>query len=327
MRSGVKRAVLGMIVFVASSAAATSPERYSQGLDQHTDADAREGVVVLRPLARGRVHVPGGTYRMGATPMEMLHGVQLCQREPLGTLVVPVVDVNHVTHNRSAHCDVLRFEVEGIAHPVTISSFWMDRTEVRVGDYMRCVSAGSCNAPGFTPSDARFSRSDLPVVLVTWEDARDYCSFAKGRLPTEAEWEYAARGTTGRMFPWGNDWNPHLANHGSIALDPTDASDGFANLAPVGSFPDGKTPLGLLDMAGNAGEWVADLADADPTDIFPEAYGPAPQTNPMQTTGSRRIIRGGSYLQGADSQRATARVITYPTRRLPGVGFRCAANE
>jgi len=331
----VKRAVFAAVVLAASSAAlhgapaarAASPERYSQGLEQHTSDDARAGIVVLRPVAQGRVHVPGGTFTMGASPMEMLRGVQLCQREPLGTLVVPLVDVNHVTHNRSAHCDVLRFEVEGIAHPVTISSFWMDRTEVRVGDYMRCVSAGSCNAPGFSPSDARFARADLPVVLVTWEDARDYCSFAKGRLPTEAEWEYAARGTTGRMFPWGNDWNPHLANHGSIALDPTDASDGFANLAPVGSFPDGKTPLGLLDMAGNAGEWVADLADADPTDLFPEPYGPAPQTNPIATSGSRRIIRGGSYLQGADSQRATARTITYPTRRVPGVGFRCAANE
>ncbi len=327
MRSGVKRAAACIALLVASSASATSPERYSQGLDPHTDADARAGIVVLRPVAQGRVHVPSGTFTMGATPMEMLGGVQLCQREPLGALVVPLVDSSHVTHNRSAHCDVLRFEIEGIAHPVTISAFWMDRTEVRVADYMRCVSAGVCNAPGFSPSDARFSRPDLPVVLVAWDDARDYCSFAKGRLPTEAEWEYAARGTVGRMFPWGNDWNPHLANHGSIALDPTDASDGFANLAPVGSFPDGKSPLGLLDMAGNAGEWVADLADADASDLFPEPYVPTPQINPMATGGGRRIIRGGSYLQGADSQRATARVITYPTRRLPGVGFRCAANE
>jgi formylglycine-generating enzyme required for sulfatase activity len=360
----VKRAVLCIVVLVASSAGATSPERYSQGLDAHTSDDAYAGIVVLRPVPRGRVRIPGGTFQMGATPMEMLHGVQLCQHEPLGTLVVPVIMVdakgNHVTHNRSVHCDVIRFEVEGIAHPVTISSFWMDRTEVRVGDYMRCVSAGACHAPGFSPADVHFSAPDLPVVLVTWEDARDYCGFAKGRLPSEAEWEYAARGTLGRTFPWGNDWNPHLANHGSIALDRSDASDGFAYLAPVGSFPDGKSPLGLLDMAGNASEWVADTVDADATDNFPEPYLALAQTNPHPRAanetciadtecashickpravdkpelgstcdggGSRRIIRGGSYLEGADSQRSTARILTTPTRRYREVGFRCAANE
>jgi sulfatase modifying factor 1 len=323
----VKRAVFAAVVLVASSATATSPERYSSGFDPHTTDDARAGIVVLRPAPQGRVRIPGGTFTMGASPMEMLRGVQLCQREPLGGLVVPFEDSNHVVHRRSAHCDVLRFEAEGIAHTVTLSPFFMDRTEVRVADYLHCVSTGACSPAGFSLSDTRFSRPELPVVLVTWEDARDYCAFAKGRLPTEAEWEYAARGTAGRTFPWGHDWNPHLANHGSIALDPTDATDGFALLAPVGSIPDGKTPLGLLDMAGNAAEWVADAVDPDATDVLPQAYNPTPQINPVAKTGGRRVVRGGSYLQGADGQRTTARLIAYPTRRLPSVGFRCAADE
>ena len=359
----MKRAVLCALVLAASAAGAASPERYAQGLEQHTEGDARDGIVVLRPVPQGRVHIPGGTFTMGSTPVQMMFGKNLCLREPLGT--VQLVTPNG---NIYLHCYDSRFLVEGVAHQVTLSSFWMDRTEVRVGDYMRCVSAGSCNAPGFSPGDARFSRPELPVVLVTWEEARDYCSFAKGRLPTEAEWEYAARGTVGRTFPWGNDWNPHLANHGSIALDPTDATDGFAGLAPVGSIPDGKTSLGLLDMAGNAAEWVGDVAEAatDARELIAMPYAPDAVTDPRPLaagatcttnaecasrvceekvgvndcssgtcvpkktcagTGTMRIIRGGSYLQGADSQRATSRVIATGSRRNAGVGFRCAAND
>ncbi len=262
---------------------------------------------------------------MGSSPMDMLRGIQLCQKEPLGAVVLPIQDPNGVVYRRSAHCDKDRFESEALAHTVTLSAFFLDRTEVRVADYMRCASAGVCSAPGFSPGDARFARPDFPVVLVSWEDARDYCAFAKGRLPTEAEWELSARGLEGRTFPWGNMYNPHLSNHGSIALDPTDATDGFAGLAPVGSIPDGKTPLGLLDMAGNAAEWVADAYDLDTAGEVP-AYGPTPETNPRHDVGGRRIIRGGSYMQGADAQRSAARTMTYPTRRLPYVGFRCAQD-
>jgi formylglycine-generating enzyme len=321
------RASFVALVLATSVAGASSPERYSQGLTQRTTDDAHAGVTLLRPPPLGRVRIPGGTFTLGASPMDMLRGVQLCQREPLGSVLIPFEDRAGIIHRRSAHCDVLKFEAEGVAHPVTLSPFWIDRTEVRVSEYMRCVSAGACSPPGFSQSDARFAQPDFPVVLVTWDDARDYCSFAKGRLPTEAEWEFAARGVEGRAFPWGNAYNPHLSNHGSIALDPTDASDGFAGLAPVGSIPDGKTPLGLLDMAGNAAEWVADAVDPDGTDIFPQAYGPTPQTNPISTTGSRRIVRGGSYLQGGDSLRTTSRLLAYGSRRMPSIGFRCAADD
>jgi formylglycine-generating enzyme len=320
------RAVFAALVFATSIAGATSPERYAQGLEQRTTDDARAGIVVLRQAPQGRVRIPGGAFTMGATPMDMVRGIQLCEHEPLGMLKLPIADANG-TYRRSAHCFVQKFEAEGVAHTVTLSPFWIDRTEVRVSEYMRCVSSGACSLPGFSLGDARFANPDFPVVLVTWDDARDYCAFAKGRLPTEAEWELAARGAEGRIFPWGNVYNPHLANHGSIALDPTDATDGFAGLAPVGSIPDGKTPLGLLDMAGNAAEWVADAVDPDVSDILPTPYDPSPQTNPVSTSGSRRIVRGGSYLQGADAQRTTSRLIAYPSRRLPSIGFRCASSD
>ena len=322
-------AAFAWVGFFASVASAGAPDRYSSGLSAETRGDSRAGeVVMLRRAPEGRVHLGGGSFVMGATPLEMLHGVQLCQREPLGTLLLPIEDQNHVVHNRSAFCDVLRFEAEGVAHTVTLSPFWIDRTEVRVGDYMRCVSAGSCNPPGFAASDARYANPDFPVVLVTWDDAAQYCAFAGGRLPTEAEWELAARGTAGRVFPWGNVYNPHLANHGSIALDRTDATDGYAGLAPVGSIRDGRTPLGLLDMAGNASEWVADEIDPDASPFEnAQAYAPAPAVNPHARGGKRRVARGGSYLTGADSLRSTARTLLTPTRRYADVGFRCAADH
>ena len=315
------------VCFVASTAVAGAPERYARGLDAQVNADARNGeVAMLRRAPTGRVHLAGGRFTMGATPQEMLAGIDLCKREPLGQLVVPIESSGAVLR-KSLYCDPLRFEAEGVAHTVTLSSFSIDRTEVRVGDYMRCVSAGACGSPGFAASDARFANPDFPVVMVTWDDARDYCKFAGARLPTEAEWEYAARGAGGRMFPWGNFYNPHLANHGSIALDRTDATDGYAGLAPVGAIRDGMTPLGLLDMAGNAAEWVADEVDMDQTESVPLAYAPAPQVNPRAAGGGRRVVRGGSYLRGADAMRTTSRTLTLATRRMPDVGFRCVSSD
>lgn len=331
IRSVICSTAIATVVLAASLAGATSPRdrqtnRYADGLTIRQVGETRAGdVVMLRPAPAGRIHIAGGTFTMGASPMAMLYGLQLCKREPLGNVLLPIeLRTGHVDH-QSMHCDVHRFESEGAAHAVTLSPFWMDRTEVRVADYQRCAATGACNAPGFSPGDARFSQPDFPIVLVSWDDARAYCSFAKGRLPTEAEWELAARGLEGRTFPWGNVYNAHLSNHGSIALDPTDATDGFAGLAPVGSIPDGKTPLGLLDMAGNAAEWVADAYEADSVGEVP-IYPPAPVTNPRSDVGARRVVRGGSYMQGADAQRTTARLMTYPTRRLPYVGFRCAQD-
>src|SRR5437868_3063630 len=158
-----------------------------------------------------RVFIPGATFSMGSGEYELAIGNVLCEKEPLGALCKV----------REAQNDFL--DREKPVHPVTISPFHIDRTEVTVDSYQRCVGAGACAAPGFPALDARYDRPNFPVTHVTWDEAKHYCAFAGGRLPTEAEWELAARGEAARAFPWGNVHNPHPCNHGSTAMATTDA--------------------------------------------------------------------------------------------------------
>ena len=254
------------------------------------------------------MRIPGGVFVMGSTASQILDATRLCQEEP-----------------RGSRCGKLSlFQAEALAHEVTLTSFLLDRTEVTVAAYGRCVAAGACAPAAYPVDDRRFRRPDLPVSYVRWEDARAYCEWAGGRLPTEAEWELAARGTGGRLFPWGNVYNSRLCNHGALADDETDQSDGFAFLAPVGSYPDGATPLGVLDLAGNVAEWVADVW-ADP-DENGNGYSGKAQTNPRGPAfGGFHVVRGGSYSEGAFRQRGAARrPMIMP--RAPDVDYLCAGD-
>jgi formylglycine-generating enzyme required for sulfatase activity len=260
-------------------------------------------VVALRADGASRVFIPAGSFVMGSDGPEIEYAVALCKKEARGEI----------------DCEK-NFTRELDAHDVALSAYYVDRTEVTVAAYRRCIELGRCTAPAYAAGGQRFDRPDYPVTLVRWNDADAYCRFVGGRLPTEAEWERAARGRSGRRFPWGNLFNKGACNHGAAALLDHDDSDGYAELAPVGSFPLGRTRDGIDDMAGNVEEWVADAVDA-----FGAAHYPArSEVNPRGApAGALRVVRGGSYMSGVAWLRGTTRMF-YPTAdRTAYRGFRC----
>jgi formylglycine-generating enzyme required for sulfatase activity len=201
-------------------------------------------------------------------------------------------------------------------HSVYLDGFWIDKTEVTNAQYRKCVEAGACEEPWGWNRD-RFLKSDLfnapdqPVVCVLWNNAQDYAVWVGGRLPTEAEWEKAARGTECRTYPWGNS-APDCAK--------SNIKGCVGTTVAVGSYPAGASPYGVLDMAGNALEWTADKYGAG-------YYSTSPSKNPLgPDSGAFRAMRGGSYLQGQEDARCTYRHAGSPKYRPWWYGFRLVMN-
>jgi eukaryotic-like serine/threonine-protein kinase len=198
-------------------------------------------------------------------------------------------------------------------HKVTLDAFWIDQTEVTNGMYRACVDAGVCDRPSSIKSKSHSNYWDnsafdnYPVINVTWRDANDYCRWMGARLPSEAEWEFAARGENSFMYPWGNNSpTSSLANYG----------DNLDDTTSVGSYPDGSSPYGALDMAGNVYEWVNDWYDNDYYEISPSFNPPGP------TSGSSHVTRGGSYDMSSRYIRTANRNLNSSSR--DDIGFRCA---
>ncbi|MGK3960644.1 SUMF1/EgtB/PvdO family nonheme iron enzyme [Sorangium sp. So ce118] len=218
-------------------------------------------------------------------------------------------------------------------HEVTLTrAFDLDRTEVTVAAYQRCVDAGRCTPSGLhgpraTDADveqrgalctaADTAKSQHPISCVDQAQAAAYCAFVSKRLPTEAEWEYAARGTDGREYPWGNE--PPGCAHAVVSRSPGQGCGGRGRgTQDVGSAKAGASPSGALDMAGNVWEWVADGWD-------PGAYAKGARTDPVvPATGSKGVLRGGSWDFSASSARSTFRLAYDREAGDVSTGFRCA---
>ena len=204
------------------------------------------------------------------------------------------------------------------AHTVALDGFWIDSTEVTYAQYWRCEEAGGCDRPPAVTTYAAWDHYDNedygehPIWNATWEHADVYCAWAGGRLPTEAEWEYAARGPEGYTYPWGNS-KPDCdkANYSAGTLCVGDSS-------PVGSHPAGTSWCGAQDLAGNTSEWVADWYGAG-------YYATSSSVNPTgPSSGSKRVLRGGHENTKYISIRGYARQSAPSDFQVPG--FRCAKD-
>jgi formylglycine-generating enzyme required for sulfatase activity len=255
------------------------------------------------------VYVPAAEFEMGSDDDEVDHALQLCKEY--------------------INCERWWFEREQPVHTVALDGFWIDQTEVTNAQYRECVKAGNCQEPIVCdPPEPAYqdpSKADCPVVCVSWDDVQRYCAYAGARLPTEAEWEYAACGPERRRYPWGQAFD-------GTRLDYCDANcarrygdkmvdDGYAEAAPVGSYPTGASWCGALDMAGNVWEWVADWYADD-------YYGRSPPHNPAgPSSGEYRVLRGGSWDDVTYSLRCAYRYGFYPDSVWRLAGFRCAKGS
>ena len=255
----------------------------------------------------GMLHIPGVSFQMGSTLDEVEEAIALCQEH----------------YNI---CNRWYYKRENPQHTVTLDEFWIDQTEVTNAQYRRCVEAGICPEPSVCkkgePTFDEPSKADHPVVCVNWEEAQTYCQWAGARLPTEAEWEYAFRGEVRAIYPWGNEFDGSLLNYCDANCSQPHADerfdDGYSLTAPVGSYPQGASWSGVLDMGGNVSEWVSDWLGDYTSESVSNPTGPS--------TGTEKLLKGCSWFSHPTYCRGALRASVDPNTRFDYLGFRCATS-
>lgn len=260
------------------------------------------GSSLIRP-SDGMVmmYVPAGPFTMGTTVEEAM---QECMKT-------------------RGECETAWFLDQAPAHIVQLDAYWMDQTEVTNAMYEVCVNAGVCDPPHMSNSNTvedyfgNPAYADFPVVFITWKQAKNYCEWAGAYLPSEAQWEKAARGTDGRVFPWGN-----LRPTCSLAnINPFNQASCRDDVGAVRYYADGQSPYLIYNMAGNAAEWVMDWYGEN-------YYGNSPASNPQgPDAGLAKIMRGGSWYFDEDYARTTYRYKQDARYYYSFTGFRCAMSE
>jgi formylglycine-generating enzyme required for sulfatase activity len=263
------------------------------------------------------VRIPPGEFSMGSSDED---------------IDAVLAEWDSIPHDRSWFGD------EQPQHTVYLDSYWIDQTEVTRSQYFACVNMGQCSLrlwcdPSGYPPSVRGPVDEHPIVCVTAYEAETYCRWVGARLPTEAEWEKAARGTDGRRYPWRGEFDCRKGNfkdevdsaglHRDWVVPGGPDCDGFGGTAPVGSFPTGASPYGVLDMEGNAMEWVADGFE---TDFYGASHSRNPQ-GPDVEWGHDRVVRGSSFSDVPRPAHSANRSFFSPISRGSVVGFRCAMSS
>ncbi len=333
----MRRALLVVAVLAPVGAAAIAGDG-GAGTDR-----AHGRVVRVEETARHReVRIPAGKFLMGVDPEALQAAKNQCD------VLFPASSGFTAAGQRVSFCDDYYDDLSKMdQREVYLDAYMIDRDEVGVRDYRACVAAGACDLDPLVAGDERYIHDDWPMVNVTWDEAQAFCHWRGGRLPTEAEWERAARGDDpAAIWPWGDREQPRDFNHGQARThamraierapsitplqffgDPDD-SDGSTLLAPPGSYVWGESPFGTRDQAGNVAEWTADAW------VFTDhekGYQNLPTVNPVRETPSAtapRVVRGGSWRQPTFIAKSNLRdpfqQIYEANRRFSHVGFRCA---
>ncbi|MGB4979326.1 MAG: formylglycine-generating enzyme family protein, partial [Anaerolineae bacterium] len=280
-------------------------------------------LLVMGVMASGRSRnlAPGATRVRGTDRAEMVY-------VPAGEFTMG-----------SADSDTWAYSDEKPQQRVTVAGFWIDRTEVTNAQYRKFVDAGGYGTQEYWTeagwawkqfysvtqpncwNDSSFNQAQQPVVCVSWYEAYAYARWVGGRLPSEAEWEKAARGTDGRIYPWGNTWDGSRLNHCDqqcqYGWKDASVNDGYRTTAPVGSYANGTSPYGAMDLAGNVEEWVSSEYGNYP-------YG-SDDGREDQSSTDFRVLRGGSWNFVARIVRSASRYGLTPGNRGDNIGFRVAS--